>query len=559
MTPIVSEPDPHQESPPPADFEATYNTSAGGNQVFFVNMDEISENSFTYILELPEAPNDLAVYLISTNTSATNLTYPEIQLETPALSAAPNAQFRGSHTYPTDTQFTHNRNAITVFNNNPPPLLPKTTIKNSSIPAPNQSSATVGDTFIFKDYESWGSYDIPATARNVVVDNAVPTSATIWVADDSWADGSCEKSYCITQSMVDAVASNFLKTGAENDIYDWVKSVFGNPWGEHTFDNLIDPSTNDIHILLFDISADNSTSGGIIGFFWAKDNYLQDPSDTYIATSNERLMFYLDSVLLSTPDLDGSWAIDDFWPSAIIGTLAHEFQHMIHFYEKSVTDDAISETWLNEMCSEIAEDIVANKVNIYGPRGVSYNDGSAGSSGNTRGRLPLYNLFNYIQVTSWNSYLSNYSINYALGAYLSRTYGPSLFTDIVQNGDSGTSAIETAIGNNTTFGEVLYNWAIANVLSDDLNTQSLYRYNSGDWISEIVSDITYNLGSINLFNYQYGSQEGPYFHNVDELDGISQQPPHSNLYAYLGRYSGRIEGQISYTDGTQIILIAKDQ
>ena len=60
-------------------------------------------------------------------------------------------------------------------------------------------------------------------------------------------------------------------------------------------------------------------------------------------------------------------------------------------------------------------------------------------------QTPLYNQNNDIQVTTWNGSLENYSINYALGAYLARTYGgAALFQAIVQNTGTGIDAIEAA-------------------------------------------------------------------------------------------------------------------
>ena len=75
----------------------------------------------------------------------------------------------------------------------------------------------------------------------------------------------------------------------------------------------------------------------------------------------------------------------------------------------------------------MADDLVAGKLGLHGSRGVANDDGSAGEPGNSRGRLPRYNLWNDIQVSTWNGWLSNYSIAYALGAYLARTYGAELF------------------------------------------------------------------------------------------------------------------------------------
>ena len=41
-------------------------------------------------------------------------------------------------------------------------------------------------------------------------------------------------------------------------------------------------------------------------------------------------MFFMDSPLLAFRE-GPTWEVTDYWPMRIIGTLTHEFQHMIHF------------------------------------------------------------------------------------------------------------------------------------------------------------------------------------------------------------------------------------
>ena len=209
---------------------------------------------------------------------------------------------------------------------------------------------------------------------------------------------------------------------------------------------------------------------------------------------------------------------------------------MIHFYQKTVTYDVLSEAWLNEMASEVTEDLVADKIMLGdGPRGVDYNDPTAGSPGITSGRLPWYNQNNDIQVTTWDGSLENYSIAYALGAYLARTYGgAALFQAIVQNAGTGTDTIEAALrgrGRNVSFGDVLVNWAVANLLSDNTGAPSPYRYNSGTWSTSQAGGETFRLGSINLFNYE----TGPNVYTLEQYRQQDRLPPHTNTYITLGR------------------------
>ena len=66
---------------------------------------------------------------------------------------------------------------------------------------------------------------------------------------------------------------------------------------------------------------------------------------------------------------------------------------MIHFYQKPILRGAGSEAWLNEMSSEVAEDLIADKMEGDGPRSVDYDDPTAGEPGSrprpTAGVQPL--------------------------------------------------------------------------------------------------------------------------------------------------------------------------
>ena len=424
----------------------------------------------------------------------------------------------------------------------------------------------VGERFIFRssDDEFENVIEIPATSRKVVTDGT--TTLIVWVADDEW--GACSE--CVRQVMVDTFADRFLRPGPSNDIHDWLTALFGSPWGPHDYAELISAEyADDIHILVYDIDADGYVEGGTRrgGYFWAKDNFLQDPNVP--GTSNERLMFYMDAPLLAQRE-GASWDATDYWPSFMISALAHEFQHMIHFYQKRVKHDfMVSETWLNEMSSEAAEDLVAEELNVNGPRGVAYDDSTAGVPENSRGRLPRYNYYNYIQVTAWDysDTLKHYSISYALGAYLARTYGAGLFRHIVRNDRSGVEAIEAALrsqGHGTSFGDVLVNWAAANLLSDNTRAPAPYRYNPGTWTISRSGGETYRLGSINLFNYRYYYDDGvtyldgPILYQFEQFSAGVQQRPHSNAYTSLGRATGTVRLNVDARAGSRVTVVIKE-
>ena len=334
-----------------------------------------------------------------------------------------------------------------------------------------------------------------ATARKVIsvgTDFGVKT-LNIWVSDDSYGIG-CEKAKCVTQAMVDALADTFLKTASDNDIYDWVTNIYGEEWGseaEAKYSYLI-PANDEITILLTDIDDDGLPApreSRVVGFFWAKDNF----DNGIFSGSNERVMFYIDSVLFANGDT--LWSIDDAWPKEIVSTLAHEFQHMIHYYQKNILRYANindnTDTWINEMLSESTEDIIATKIGH-----------------NVEGRYPIFNENNTLSLTSWNNQLADYAKVNVYGAYLLRNYGGAqLLHDIMHNSYDDEQAVVYAVNqpSNTpekTFADLLSEWGVAVMLSDHDNLDvDTPVYNIGTLFEDVYGSTTYEMRSINLFNY----------------------------------------------------------
>ncbi len=407
---------------------------------------------------------------------------------------------------------------------------------------------------------------VSATVRKVVTDGA--TSAAFWVADREWEETCRSRGDCVTREILDAFASRFLSSGPSNDIFNWVTTIFGAPWGPHDNPRLIPAqAAREIHVFLFDIQNDGYPTGSrIIGYFSRLHNHLYQADHPAYQYSLERLAFFMDSPFLAFPTGD-TWEVTDRGPTVSLGTLAHEFQHMIHFYQKPALRNAISEAWLNEMASEVAEDLIADKAMIDGPRAVAHDDPSAGEPGNFRGRLPDYNLYNDVQVTSWpRTYpLPNYSIVYAFGAYLARNYGgAALFSDVVQSAHAGVGAIEAALrnqGHDESFLDLLVNWAAANLLSDNSDAPAPYRYNTGNWRTSSSGGEEFRLGSINLYNYVYApgrvARPGPYLHPLPVFNDRAQ-PPHSNMYTTLGRNSGTVRLRVSAESENRITVVVKE-
>jgi hypothetical protein len=220
--------------------------------------------------------------------------------------------------------------AISEFNRDPFSAAFSGAYPGQSALAPQEPQYNINDTTGVGDFIIDRGISVAATRRFRETINGA--TLNIWVANDCWNAGGT-KTYTITPAMVTALAQEFLLAGSSNDIYDWVTGIYGAEWGNHSYPEQLIAPDNNITILLFDIDNDNTaflTKGYTSGYFYSKDNFLT----SRVSISNERIMFYIDAVAFAYPS--GSWDITDQLPADTVLTLAHELQHMIHFYQKNV-------------------------------------------------------------------------------------------------------------------------------------------------------------------------------------------------------------------------------
>lgn len=528
----------------------------------------------TVNMDLQDSASD--VYFVLTNTGyEKDRETPKLLSSTSSLTESKLSQSARTSNIPYRDRPTgiKGRPELDEFRKNPwdfisPRALFDTEIKRSSM-TERSSSETLGDTISFyTDY--YGNEQVNATLRKEVINIVDVTSDItlyVYVADDCWGESS-EKSYFVTQDMVDALASSFLTEDSKNDIYHWVSNIYGEEWGEHSRSDVI-TDTNEITILLYDIDNDDIPNGAFtMGFYWPKDNFAQE----YISGSNERIMFYIDAVVFACPDDDMKpktpstvWSIDSsYWPAEIISTLAHEFQHMIHFYQKNVRYGSESSTWFNEMCSMMAEDFVADKMLANGPRGVDYDDYTAGESGNKKGRLPYFNYYNDDSVLVWGpdgNELRSYSLNYALGSYLARNFeGVNFFRRIVQSSGFDAESIDMAfndLGIDMTFKKALRKWGAAVILSNLTDVeQPYYSYNSGGPFTSSINSISYTIGSINMYNYDFDGDTGPYLYSNLESAGSAKRA--SNIYTKVATgVSNKQSWTVTLDQDVQLTIVIK--
>jgi len=234
----------------------------------------------------------------------------------------------------------------------------------------------------------------------------------------------------------------------------------------------------------------------------------------------------------------GAWSPSSYWAEEAFSTLAHELQHMIQFYAKGIlarADGRSAETWINEMCSQLVEDLVADKLGVMGPRGIE-GDGSAGAAGNAEGRIPLFNQIMTRGLTQRYPYfIQDYSFSYAFGAWLARNYGGAQFVRRVVasrpiDESCVTSAVAVATGRSDGMTKLLQRWAVSILASGRTDMPAGYRLNKGDWFLSSAGSLEYRLGSMNFFNYD----PQPAILDASATFPSGSQPRASNVFYRAG-------------------------
>ncbi len=216
--------------------------------------------------------------------------------------------------------------------------------------------------------------------------------------------------FFLENSLIDTADYNTLLQRVEtyaaafasvNGIYRTVRRVFGEE-PPAIFNSL----GSDVTILIVSMQTIGDTKEGdshIAGFFYSED--LQLKSADY-PNSNQRKMFYLNANL-------------DLTENTMTSTLAHEFQHMINFYQRK-KNNLNEEDWLNEAMSGYAEHVCGFKIS-------SNNESKCGQ---VKDYLEQPHIVPLVQVKGWGNtapYVNaQYGQAYLFGTWLAQHYGTDL-------------------------------------------------------------------------------------------------------------------------------------
>lgn len=338
---------------------------------------------------------------------------------------------------------------------------------------------------------------IDSTTKNIYVDTnvslnefaskkatlrAIGTYCYVWVVDEYYTQNYSE--------VAKKFASKF------DEIYPLVRNVFGEEsdcliyYG--TGENLNMESYSDtgkkVNIVIYDIGNDSNSSvkSGVLGYFYSKDYVFTlsagstGSDDEILNYSNKGKYFYIDSEYASS-----AFGIT-------ISTLAHEFQHMINFNQKSILKNLDAGTAYNEMLSMICEDMMQEKLGIH-------------DEDSPKSRLQEFNtLYFYSGLTEYNSsaVTVSYATNYAFGAWLCRNYGGAeLAKAMIKNDKTDNESIVAAVnslnGTSYKFDDLFKQFLLA------LTGNEKYTMNKDAKESLSCGGYTYPMRAIDLWSDDY--------------------------------------------------------
>lgn len=217
--------------------------------------------------------------------------------------------------------------------------------------------------------------------------------------------------------------------------YPTVRAFFGSEWNPGV-DN--DPRLHILHA--------NDLGNSIAGYYSSADEF----SSLANEYSNQKEMFYISlSWLNRSRDYDYYETV-----------LAHEFQHMVHWY-----NDRNEETWVNEGLSELAQEVAGY------PPDTGFASVFAG--------VPDTQLNTWSDNPAGNG--EHYGSSYLFMAYILQRFGEEVTKAVVAHPANGIAGVGDALaetGHSVTFRDVFADWLVANYVNDPdaLEGGGLYGY-----------------------------------------------------------------------------------
>lgn len=420
--------------------------------------------------------------------------------------------------------------------------------RSASVSSETAISGKVGET---KEIYVDNNTNISTFVQKSATLRAVGTYCYVWVVDDFYSSTAGENKVdsAIAQEYADAFDKMYpMITNVFGKKSDKICYYYDDDW--RNMENYSSTGTK-INIVVYDIGNDYSLSKnqqcGIVGYFYAKD-YIYNYSEKGI-TSNNGKYFYIDS----------GYANSNF--DTTISTLAHEFQHMVNYNQKTVLNDGLtSGQWYNEMLSMLCEDMMQEHLGIK-------------DEDSPKARTKVFNAYYYyFGISEYNSdnQICSYATAFSFGSFIARNFGGAeLVQKISQNSlvdnDSITNAVNSLNGTEYTYDDLFEKYLLAlfgnSTYTHNKDAVCTLKYNSGDYSS---TPYEYPMTAYNIFDSEYSfpvnGEEycGPaiFKYNAKSVD---LRPENGILIHRIGTFSGS-SVSVSFSSGTsaeKIYLIIK--
>ncbi|MBR4247390.1 MAG: hypothetical protein IKQ13_10375 [Treponema sp.] len=282
---------------------------------------------------------------------------------------------------------------------------------------------------VSNDMNSYAAKD--ATLCAVGYYNQQTPVVLVWVVNESLSpDDEC-RGTTVNQALAQDVADKFAAH------YYHEREIFGEEY-DFLFDASCHSSPTEaykiedtgslVNIVIYDIANDHgqTNESGVAGYFFgAKDYFKNGNYRDARAYSNAGKYFYLDAAFCNNGNgyANPSSTVSDL----AITTLFHEFQHMIHFGQKTIYGIE-SDTWYNEMLSMLCEDLMAEQL------------GTGNSAPQTLRISDFKNSYYLSGIDEFredNDYtISSYANSYTFGAWLTREFGGPQFVSTMSKDHS---------------------------------------------------------------------------------------------------------------------------
>ncbi|WP_201763560.1 M6 family metallopeptidase [Chengkuizengella marina] len=284
---------------------------------------------------------------------------------------------------------------------------------------------------------------------------SVGDNVEVWVADDlSFPEGDSRPAHVVTQEQADLMRDEFEQT-----IYPKVVDFFGEP-------DLLTGSNAELPALV-DFPEDyylSEEGKNIILVDNIIDEQFEDPSYPFFVagffwTAYEQ---YIDRNIISIDSADWETRLE----STFFGTVAHEYQHLIH------SDKDRDETnWINEGMSDFAEYIVGY--------------------GHPMGHVNYFLDHPENSLVEWDEYydsgvpetLADYGQAYLLQLYLSEQFGKDFVQALLNDEANGIESLNNqldAFNTKIEFGELFRNFSTALAIDSPRPGRGKYEFESID-------------------------------------------------------------------------------